>query len=1046
MDEADMTTFVTESLVESLVMSLLDELGWSCAYEPDVEPECLAAERDGFDEVVLGRRFRKALRRLNPGLPESALDDAARKVLVPATASLYENNRRFHRFLVDGVEVEYTRPDGSIAGDRVRLVDFDDPDANDWLAINQFTVVDRGGVADGAAGAASGSTHTRRPDVVLFVNGLPLGVFELKNAADEGATIKHAFNQLQTYKHEIPSLFTFNEALVVSDGLQARHGTLTAHWERFMPWRTVEGDAVTPEGTPQLPTLVKGIFEKRRFLDLLRSFIVFEVDGATIVKKMAAYHQYHAVNRAVDCTLQAVAGDPRVGVVWHTQGSGKSLSMAFYAGKLIREPEMANPTIVVITDRNDLDDQLFGTFAECRELLRQAPVQAESRDNLREKLAVASGGVVFTTVQKFLPDEKGAAHPLLSERRNIVVIADEAHRSQYDFIDGFARRMREALPTASFIGFTGTPIELTDKNTRAVFGDYIDTYDIQRAVEDGATVPIYYEGRLAKIELPERERPRVDEEFEEVTEGEEAAGKEKLKSKWARLEAMVGTEKRLRLIAADLVKHVEARQAGDPATPQKAMVVCMSRRICVELYREIVRLRPEWHGESDDAGRVKVVMTGSASDPVEWQQHIRSKPRREALARRFKDPDDPFRLVIVRDMWLTGFDAPSLATMYVDKPMRGHGLMQAIARVNRVFRDKQGGVVVDYLGIADQLKHALRDYTESGGEGDVAIDQAEAVAIMKAKYEVVCDMLHGFEWQEQLASCPESERLDLVSATADFVLGLEDGRRRFVEAVTALGKAFSLAVPHPDALQIRDHVGFFQGVRAALVKMDVGTRTGTSPEDLDLAVRQIVSRAVSTDEVIDIFAVAGVPHPDISVLDDHFLAEVRDLPRKNLAVELLRKLLNDEIKARFRRNVVEQRSFSEMLEQAIRQYNLRALTTVEVIDELIKLARELREAHNRGEQLGLGDDELAFYDALGTNDSAVAVLGDETLKTIAQELVATVKRNATIDWSLRESARAKMRVMVKRLLRTYGYPPDKQEQATVLVLQQAEARSEEWAA
>ena len=1031
-----MSPAIAESHVEEACLGWLQELGWQVAYGPDVEPEKLAAERDGFDEVVLKRRLRESLRRLNPELPASALDDAAKKVLVVETPGLFENNRRFHKLLVDGVEVEYTRPDGSIAGDKAWLVDFDQPGNNDWLAINQFTVVE--------------GKINRRADVVLFVNGLPLAVLELKNPGDENATIKHAFNQLQTYKQQIGGLFTCNELLVASDGMEARHGTLTAHWERFMPWRTVDGDEVAAKGTPELATLLKGIFNQRRFLDLISHFIVFEVDGAAITKKMAAYHQFHAVNKAVECTIDAVGGDRRAGVVWHTQGSGKSLSMAFYAGKLIRRPEMTNPTVVVITDRNDLDDQLFETFAACQDLLRQTPVQADSRDDLREKLQVASGGVVFTTIQKFLPDEKGARHPLLSMRQNIVVIADEAHRSQYDFIGGFARRMREALPNASFIGFTGTPIELTDKSTRAVFGDYIDTYDIQRAVEDGATVPIYYEGRLAKIELSERERPHIDPDFEELTEGEEVARKERLKSKWARLEAMVGTDKRLRLLAEDLVQHFEARQGGDPATPQKAMVVCMSRRICVELYREIVRLRPEWHGAApsedadDETGAVKVVMTGSASDPLAWQQHIRNKPRREALARRFKDPDDPFKLVIVRDMWLTGFDAPCLTTMYIDKPMRGHGLMQAIARVNRVFRDKQGGLVVDYLGIADQLKRALRDYTGSGGEGEPFVDQAEAVALMLAKYEVLRDMLHGLAYADVWRAGSADQKLHLIGDAKEFVFDLEDGKRRFVDGVTALGKAFSLAVPHPDALAIRDDVGFFQTVRASIMKAE--PRDGKSDEDLDLAVRQIVSKAVSTDEVIDIFAVAGVPHPDISVLDDRFLAEVRDLPRKNLAVELLRKLLNDEIKTRFRRNIVEARSFSEMLEVAIRQYNLRALTSVEVIDELIKLAKDLREAHRRGEELGLSEDELAFYDALEANDSAVAVLGDQTLKQIAQELVAAVKGSVTVDWSVRESARARMRVIVKRLLRKYGYPPDKQERAIVLVLQQAEVLSQDWAA
>jgi type I restriction enzyme R subunit len=1025
-----------ESHVEQATLEWLAELGYATAYGPDVEPEKLGAERDDFSEVVLSRRLRAALERINPQLPGSAIDDAMKKILVADSPSLIENNHRFHRLLVDGVDVEYARPDGSIAGDKVWLVDFDDIERNHWLAVNQFTVVE--------------GKQTKRPDVVVFVNGLPLAVVELKNPADVNATTKKAWQQLQTYKQAIPSLFACNELLVASDGMEARYGTLTAPWERFMPWRTVDGVAVAEKGTPELATLVRGVFDKRRLLDLVRHFNVFEVDGPQAVKKMAAYHQYWAVNKAVDATVAAVTGDHRVGVVWHTQGSGKSLSMAFYAGKLVRQPEMENPTLVVLTDRNDLDDQLFGTFAGCHELLHQTPVQAESRDDLRTKLQVASGGVVFTTIQKFMPDERGETHPLLSDRENIVVIADEAHRSQYDFIRGFARHLRDALPGASFIGFTGTPIELTDKSTRAVFGDYIDTYDIQRAVEDGATVPIYYEGRLAKIDLPEDQKPVVDAEFEEVTEAAEVERREKLKSKWARIEAMVGTERRLELVARDLVEHFEGRQAGDPATPMKGMVVCMSRRICVDLYAEIVKLRPAWHGagageEADDsAGAVKVVMTGSSSDPLDWQQHIRNKPRREALALRFKDPDDAFKLVIVRDMWLTGFDAPSLATMYLDKPMRGHGLMQAIARVNRVFREKQGGVIVDYLGIAYQLKQALHDYTEGGGAGEPVIDQAQAVAIMLEKFEVVHDMLHGFDYMDVWLGGSHEQKLAKVGEAKEFVLDLEDGKRRFVEAVTALGRAFSLAVPHSDALRVRDEVGFFQIVRAQLMKSD--PKGGASSEDLDLAVRQIVSRAVSTDEVVDIFAVAGLERPDVSVLDERFLAEVRGMPHRNLAVEMLEKLLRDEVKVRFRRNLVESRRFSEMLQSAVVQYQNRAITSAQVIEELIKLAEEIRGAKDRGEQLGLTEDEVAFYDALETNDSAVAVLGDETLKLIAQELVETVKRNATIDWNLRESARAKMRVVVKRLLRKHGYPPDKQEQATALVLKQAEAICEEWAA
>jgi type I restriction enzyme R subunit len=765
---------------------------------------------------------------------------------------------------------------------------------------------------------------------------------------------------------------------------------------------------------------------------------------------MAGYHQFHAVNTAVEETLRAagvhpsdrpgnVTGDRRAGVVWHTQGSGKSLTMAFYAGRVILHPAMANPTIVVLTDRNDLDDQLFGTFARCHDLLRQQPVQAADRADLQEKLRVAGGGVVFTTIQKFFPEVRGDRYPILSDRRNIVVIADEAHRSQYDFIDGFARHMRDALPNASFIGFTGTPIELTDKNTRAVFGDYISVYDIQKAVEDGATVPIYYESRLAKLELKDSERPRIDPEFEEVTEGEEVDRKEKLKTKWAQIEALVGSDNRIKLVARDLVNHFENRLA---AMDGKAMVVCMSRRICVELYKALKELRPAWHGEQDDQGSMKVVMTGSASDPLDWQAHVRNKPRREELAKRFRSATDTFKLVIVRDMWLTGFDAPSLHTMYVDKPMRGHGLMQAIARVNRVFRDKPGGLVVDYLGLADELKKALATYTKSGGKGKTAIYQAEAVSLMLERYEVCCGLFHGFDWSRWLKGTAQ-QRLAVLPAAQEHILGQKDGKPRLLRAVTELSQAFALAVPHEEALRIRDDVGFFQAVRSVLAKSVPEDRK--TDEELEHAIKQIVSKAVASDQIVDIFAAAGLKKPDISILSDQFLAEVKGMPQRNLAVELLHKLLSGEIKARARRNVVQARSFGDLLEQAIRRYQNRAIETAHVLEELIRLAKDMRQATARGDKLGLTDDEVAFYDALETNDSAVKILGEPTLKTIARELVEAVKKNVTIDWTIRENVRAQIRVIVRRILRKYGYPPDKQEKATQTVLEQAEVLSAAWA-
>ena len=1044
-------TTITEADVEVAALDWLSALGWQVAHGPDIAPDTSSAERDDYGQVILERRLRDALATLNPNLPVDALDDAYRKLTHPEGATLEARNRASHRMLVNGVEVEYREADGRVRGAQVLVLDFDKPANNDWLAVNQFAVRE--------------DQSTRRPDVVLFVNGLPLGVIELKNPADEDATIWTAWQQLQTYKSELPTLFSMNEALMVSDGTEARIGTLTSGREWFKPWRTITGETLADPRMTELQVMLEGVFQPNRFLALVRDFIVFDDDGSgALAKKMAGYHQFHAVRVAVDETLRAAKlqraearvaeeegryeagrrpggelGDRRIGVVWHTQGSGKSLTMAFYTGAAIREHAMENPTVVVLTDRNDLDDQLFGTFSRCQDLLRQPPTQAESRADLRSKLSVNAGGVVFTTIQKFFPEERGDTHPTLSERRNIVVVADEAHRSQYDFIDGYARHMRDALPNASFVGFTGTPIELQDANTRAVFGDYISIYDIQRSVEDGATVPIYYESRLAKLALDEHERPNIDPEFEEATEGEEVERREKLKTRWAQLEAVVGAEKRVKQIADDIVAHFEQRLE---AMNGKAMVVCMSRRICIDLCRELMRLRPNWHDDDDGQGSIKVVMTGSASDPLDWQPHIRNKTRREALANRFRDPDDPLKVVLVRDMWLTGFDAPSLHTMYVDKPMRGHGLMQAIARVNRVFKDKPGGLVVDYLGLAQDLKQALATYTESGGTGRTALDQEEAVAVMLEKHEVCCALFHGFNWTKWTAGT-QQERLSLLPAAQEHVLAQEEGKERCLNAVRDLSQAFALAVPHPETMRIRDDVGFFQAVRAALSKRTAGE--ARPEEELDLAVRQIISRAVASEGVMDIFAAAGLDKPDISVLSDDFLAEVRGMPHRNLAVELLQKLLKGEVSTRRRKNVVQARSFAEMLEQTLRRYQNRAIEAAQVIEELIQLAKEMREANARGEKLGLSEDELAFYDALETNDSAVQVMGDETLRAIARELVETVRKNVTIDWTLRENVRANLRRLVRRILRRHGYPPDKQEKATMTVLEQAEVLSEGWA-
>ena len=1032
---------VSEADVETTALSWLSSLGWQVAYGPDIAPDTPGAERTDFTQVVLEERLRDALLNLNPDLPPSALETGLRSLINTEGPTLEARNRAFHHALTRGVTVPVRRPDGTTSGEPANVVDFENPANNDWLAVNQFTMKE--------------NQSTRRADIVLFLNGIPLGIIELKNPADENADVWDAWNQLQTYKAELPTLFSMNEMLMVSDGLHARVGTLTAGKEWFKPWKTMEDQEPGAANLPELQVMLEGVCEQSNFLNILRDFIVFDDDGSgKLIKKMAGYHQFHAVQAAVEETLRATElqeiasriatrhggapGDRRIGVVWHNQGSGKSLTMAFYAGAIIRDPAMNNPTIVVLTDRNDLDDQLFGTFSRCRDLLRQDPSQAESRVDLRNKLSVNVGGVVFTTIQKFFPEERGDSHPVLSERRNIVVIADEAHRSQYDFIDGYARHMRDALPKASFLGFTGTPIELDDANTRAVFGDYISVYDITRSEADGATVPIYYESRLAQLALDEEEKPNIDPEFEELTEGEELEEKEELKAKWAQLEAVVGADNRVRQIAEDILEHFDARLEQMDG---KAMVVCMSRRICVELYKELVRLRPEWEDADDTKGEINVVMTGSASDPVDWQKHIRSKSGRETLANRFRNPDDPFRIVLVRDMWLTGFDAPSLHTMYVDKPMQGHGLFQAITRVNRVFKDKPGGLVVDYLGLANDLRKAVENYTRSGGRGKAAFDKADAVAVMLEKHEVCCAMFHGFDWSPWVNGGAQG-KLTILPPAQEHILAQEDGKERYLQAVMELTRAFALSFPDDEAKRIRDDVSFFQTVRAAFLKKAPSEKR--TEEDLESAIRQIVSRAVASEGVVNIFAEAGIRNPDISVLSDDFLAEVRGMPHRNLAVELLQKLIRGELSTRRRQNVIQARSFAGMLEDAIRRYQNRTIEAAQVIEELIELAKEMREDFARGQELGLNEDELAFYDALETNDSAVKVLGDETLRTIAQELVETVRRNATIDWTVRESVRAGMRNAVRRVLRKHGYPPDKEKKAIDTVIEQAELLSEEW--
>ncbi|EQB9980435.1 TPA: type I restriction endonuclease subunit R [Enterobacter ludwigii] len=1037
--------FLSEAAVEQALLDQMRSLYYSIEREEDIGPDGRRPERESHDEVVLKNRFENAVTRLNPNLPLEARQDAVRRVMQSELPSLLEENRRIHRLMTEGVDVEYYAEDGTLTAGKIELIDFEHPEKNDWLAVSQFVVIN--------------GQNKRRPDVVVFLNGLPLGVIELKAPGSLGAHLLGAFNQLQTYKQKIPLLFHTNALLVTSDGIAARVGSLSADLERFMPWRTTDGTEIAPKGLPELSTLIEGVFEQRRFLALLRDFTVFGETGSGLVKIIAGYHQFHAVRHAVSSTVAASSpqGNHRAGVIWHTQGSGKSLLMAFYAGQLVKHPAMANPTIVVLTDRNDLDDQLFSTFSMCRDLIRQKPVQAESREDLQKVLSRASGGVIFTTLQKF-----GEIEEPLTTRRNVVVIADEAHRSQYGFkakVDvktgeisyGFAKYMRDALPNASFIGFTGTPIEAGDVNTPAVFGNYIDIYDISRAVEDGATVPIYYESRLARIELDEDEKPKIDVEVNELTEEDSEADQERLKKKWSTVEALVGSDKRLHLVAKDMVSHFEDRVA---ALNGKAMVVCMSRRICVKLYDEIIKLRPDWHSTDDNAGAVKIVMTGAASDPQEWQQHIGNKARRDLLAKRARDPKDQLKLVIVRDMWLTGFDAPCMHTMYVDKQMQGHGLMQAIARVNRVFRDKPAGLIVDYIGIAQNLKSALQQYSRKDQE-NTGVDEAQAISVMIEKYEIVRDMYHGYDYASTMAGTPQ-ERLAMMAGAIEWILNLQqkmaakentkegkkNAHRRYQDAVLALSKAFALASASDEAREIREEVGFFQAIRTALVKS--GNGSGTTQQERELAIQQIVSRAVVSTEIVDILAAAGIKSPDISILSDEFLAEVQHMEKKNLALEALRKLLNDGIRSRSKANVVQTKAFSERLEDSVARYHANAITTAEVLQELIKLAKDIRASRQRGEEQGLSEDEIAFYDALADNEDAIQVMGDDKLKLIAHELLMSLRENVSVDWAHRESARARMRVLVKRILRKYGYPPDLQETAVQTVLQQAEALSSGW--
>ena len=1043
-----------ESHLEEAALEWFEELGYEVVFGPDIAPDGDYPEREDYGDVVLVERLREALTRINPKLPGDAIEDAVRQIMIPQSPSLIMNNKAFQKMLTDGADVSVKQSDGGYRTEKAYLFDFENPLNNDFMAVNQFTVVEHG--------------SEKRPDLVVFVNGIPLVVIELKSASDENVDITDAYHQLQTYLNTVSSLFTYNSFLVISDGSNARAGTLTADEDRFMVWRTIEGDEVAPQSVPQLEVLIKGMFEWVRFLDIIRHFVLFQSDGTETIKILAGYHQYHAVNKAVESTMRATheKGDRRIGVIWHTQGSGKSLSMVFYAGKLVISRQLENPTIVVITDRNDLDDQLYSTFLKSKELLRNIPVQAEDRQHLRELLNNrTSGGIIFTTIQKFAPtmelkesdsiytadaaaESQAEYDQVLTDRKNVIVIADEAHRSQYGFGAqvvkgkteahikyGFAKYMRDSLPNASFIGFTGTPVELTDKNTRAVFGDYIDIYDMTRAVEDGTTVKIFYESRIAKLELPEEMKPRIDAEYEEITEHQEYTQREKLKSKWARLEAIVGARERVRQIAHDIVEHFEKRELSQENEGGKGMIVVMSRRIAIDLYKEIVALRPDWHSDDLMQGKIKVVMTGSSSDPPEWQPFIGTKASRETLAKRMKDRNDELKLVIVRDMWLTGFDVPSMHTMYVDKPMSGHNLMQAIARVNRVFKDKQGGLVVDYIGIAENLKDALSQYTESDKK-TTGVDMEAAAHVLLEKYDLIKELLHGHDYSKFFTG-KSSEKLQAIVETMDYIIGLRENRKNdYIQLVTEMSRAYSLCATTDIAEKLNVEVGFHKAVKASLVKIISEDSRKKTTSQLDHELNQLVSKAISSDEVIDLLGSVGLSKPNIGILSDEFLEEVRGMKQKNLAVELLNRLLKGSIKSFSRRNLVQSKKFSELLEGAIRKYQNRAIETTQVIMELIELAKKITEAEKRGEQTGLSEDELAFYDALAENESAREVMGDEVLRQIAKDLTVSIKNNISIDWTIRESVQAKMRMTIKRLLKKYGYPPDKSAKAVEVVMEQ----------
>lgn len=1007
-----------ESDYESFIIGLFQGMGYS--YESDLimSPDGNLKERKSYKDTVLEARLVRALMKINPKIDEDTLHTVAKRVLVPDSQSLIESNYVFHDQLINGIPVECRRKDGTVSSDRVYLVDFNDPMKNDFLIVNQFTIINE---------------RERRPDVVVFVNGMPIVTFELKNPNDEKATLYSAWSQIQTYKQDIPQLFYHNVFCVISDGVNIKMGTISSEYQRFKEWKEGEDKNSIQEGGTEC--MIRNVFSPDVLLDIIRNFIVYDDDGrGNKVKKIAAYHQYYAVNNAVEATVHASSpdGDGRCGVVWHTQGSGKSLTMVYYSGKIIKDRRMENPTIVVMTDRIDLDNQLFGTFSQCQHLLRQTPQQAESREDLTRLLKVASGGVIFTTINKFLPTDSKTKYPMLSERHNIVVIVDEAHRSQYDMIDGYASHVRDALPNASFIAFTGTPIDLATRNTVNVFGPYISVYDIKKSIDDKTTVPIYYESRLIRINLPEDQKNLLNQEFDRISEDMECSEKERHKRKWTMLEALVGVDERLDLVAADIVKHFEKRQE---AMEGKGMIVCMSRRICVDLYEKIIKLRPEWEGSGDEDSILMVIMTGSATDPADWQKHIRNKQRRNEMAVKFKDVNDPFKIVIVRDMWLTGFDVPSLHTMYIDKPMKDHGLMQAISRVNRVFKDKPGGLVVDYIGIADNLAAAVGIYTRDSGRGEVFIDKEVAVNGFFRLLGICEDMIHGYDFSWWNESTKE-QRIQKMCSAADFVLKIEKGAERLRTNVGDLTKAFYLSMPDDRVSLRKEEVAFFQSLKAYVVKLIEGNRMPV--ELVNEALKQVLSSAIVSQEPTDVLELLGYEKSDISILSDEFLDRIRSMPEKNLAAQLLERILKDKINAATRTNIVQSKKFTEMLQESITKYEQRIIDTTEFINAMIQLAKGIKEAGERGEKLNLTEQELAFYDALGTDNAAVRLMGDGVLRSIAMDVAREINRNLTVDWNVREQAKAKMRVAVKRVLKKYDYPPDMQEDASKLIIEQAE--------